>query len=58
MGSVFTAALCLITLFTFVSCAGINRTVAEESVDKRSPPADERVNSNKVVNRQFVGQKY
>lgn len=40
MSSFITASLCLITLFSFVSCASSSRTVAQESEVKRSPEGD------------------
>lgn len=57
MGSLFTVALCLITLFSLASCAGTTRTVAAESEVGRSPEGDFRNNNNKEVNRQYVRER-
>lgn len=58
MGSLFTVALCLITVFSIVSCASTNRTVAAENAIERAPEGDARSNFNKEISRQYVREKY
>lgn len=59
MSSLFTVALCLMTLFTLASCASTTRSVAQDSVEQRSPEGEYRQNNNnKEVNRQYVREKY
>lgn len=54
----FYLALCLITLFSMASCASTtNRGIAEESEVKRSPPGDARFTGNKIVSRQYAGER-
>ena len=55
---IFYLALCLITLFSLASCASTTtRGIAEESGVKRSPPGDARFTANKIVNRQYAGER-
>lgn len=58
MSSIFTVALCLITLFSLASCAGSSRTVAAENSTGRAPEGDFRGFYNKEVSRQYVREKY
>ncbi|MFA6238689.1 MAG: hypothetical protein WC635_15245 [Bacteriovorax sp.] len=58
MGSLFTVALCLITVFSIVSCASTDRTVATENVVGRAPEGDYRSNFNKEISRQYVRERY
>ncbi|MBP9679888.1 MAG: hypothetical protein KBD76_00670 [Bacteriovorax sp.] len=55
MSSLLSVALCLIAVFSFVSCASTGRTVAQEQSVQRSP---ESPGNNKIVNRQYVGNQY
>lgn len=58
MGSLFTLALCLITLFSLASCASTTRVSEAKSVVERAPEGDYRAFYNKEANRENVRSKY
>lgn len=54
---VFYLSLCLITLLSLASCAStVDRSLAEESVVKRAPDNDSRVNNNNKITNGFYSR--